>query len=77
MDSEISDDMKTDESSHELEMLNEQAKTTVDTEPCIVEMVSMKMMLEQMDATMDQVGRNMFISFMSLEDMMTYTEQFK
>ena len=36
----ISDDMKTHESSHELEMLNKQAKTTVDTEPCIVEMVS-------------------------------------
>ena len=49
----------------------------LDTEPCIVEMVSRKMMLEQMDATMDLVGRYMFISFMSLEDMMTYTEQFK
>ena len=56
-------------------MLNKQAKTTVDTEPCIVEMVSTKMMLEQMNATMDLVGRNMFISFMTLEDMMAYTEQ--
>jgi hypothetical protein len=71
----VSDDLKTCESSHELEMLNKQAKTTVDTEPCIVEMVSTKMMLEQMNATMDLVGRNMFIFFMSLEDMMAYTEQ--
>jgi len=73
----VSDDMKTSESCQEVEMHCKKTKNTVDTEPYIVEIVNTKMMLEQLDATMDLVGRNMFMSFRSLEDMRTYAKLVK